>query len=302
MGNITGSWKLENNAPTFGAFWLRELSTVEVTGNDAASFLHGQFTNNINNIADSFRLAAYCQPQGRILALMRVAKRENAFYLVLPTDLVTGFVKRLSMFVLRSDVKIRVADELAVCGLIDYQETLPAVDRVLINEKVIVGRVADWEGKNRALVIGPTDELRSHFNPVDQSAPWFMSEILTGTPWIFEKTKEAFIPQWINLEMIGGLVFDKGCYPGQEIISRVQHIGSTPRRMVLAQSDKVLSLTAGENIFQSANPVGNVVMSVQCSDKTLALFAVSLTSLAAQTFQIQNSEFVLGTLPYSLQE
>ena len=126
MDNETlGSWSITDSMPGKGACLLDELSVLEVTGADAAHFLHGQFTNHINNIDDHFRLAAYCQPQGRVLALMRVAKVDNTFYLVLPKDLVSGFVKRLSMFILRSDVKISVADRLAVCGLIDCHCKLP---------------------------------------------------------------------------------------------------------------------------------------------------------------------------------
>ena len=199
MDNATlGSWSITDSMPGKGACLLNELSVLEVTGADAAHFLHGQFTNHINNINDHFRLAAYCQPQGRVLALMRVAKVDDTFYLVLPKDLVSGFVKRLSMFILRSDVKIFVADRLAVCGLIDCDCKLPEIGHILIDRDCIIARTPDWDNKKRALAIGAKETLDRIFKPNQTSALWFESEIETGTPWIFEKTREAFIPQWIN--------------------------------------------------------------------------------------------------------
>ena len=288
---LSGSWKFDGDGPTQGCFLLKELSVVEVTGSDAGTFLHGQFTNHIINLADEFRLAAYCQPQGRVLALMRVAKIEKCFYLILPKDLVLGFIKRLSMFVLRSDVKIREADELCVCGLIDGGVKLPEIDHVQIDENMFIGRVADWGEQKRALVIGRINAVQEQFNIIDDSAVWFASEIKTGTPWIFDQTKAAFVPQWINLEWIGGLVFDKGCYPGQEVISRIQHIGKTPRRMVMAYSSKSSTLTPGEVVQQNSQPVGSVVMSVQTDRGTLALFVVSLSNIKTEAFIVKDSEF-----------
>lgn len=292
MDNETlGSWSITDSMPVKGACLLDELSVLEVTGDDAAHFLHGQFTNHINNIDDHFRLAAYCQPQGRVLALMRVAKVDNTFYLVLPKDLVSGFVKRLSMFILRSDVKISVADRLAVCGLIDCHCKLPEIDRILIDRDCIIARTPDWDNKKRALVIGAKETLERIFKPNQSSALWFESEIEAGMPWIFEKTREAFIPQWINLDLIGGLVFDKGCYPGQEVISRVQHIGSTPRRMVLATSEAAVSCFPNDEVFQNGQSVGNVVMSFKTESKTMSLIEVTLKSMETGKYQINNVEF-----------
>ena len=142
--HLCGSWSVSEDSPATGAFNLKELSVIEVSGTDAESFLHGQFTNHIKNLGSAFRLAAYCQPQGRILALMRVFKKEDSYYLVMPCDLVEGFIKRLSMFILRSKVAIKLRDDLTVYGLIGLQENPPALDEVALQGEVVLARVADW--------------------------------------------------------------------------------------------------------------------------------------------------------------
>lgn len=298
--HLCGSWSVSEDTPVTGAFNLKELSVIEVTGEDAAEFLHGQFTNHIKNLGSAFRLAAYCQPQGRILALMRVLKKEDSYYLVMPCDLVEGFIKRLSMFILRSKVVIKLRDDLTVYGLIAPQGDLPAVDEIVMQGEMVLARVTDWGDSQRALAIGPKTVLASHYPEAVESSRWFESEIETGTPWVFAKTKEAFIPQWINLEKIGGLVFDKGCYPGQEIISRVQHIGSTPRRMTIVKADSNVSLNANDDVFCDGEACGNVVMSVTNGNETKAIVEVTLKSMEKGSYRIGNEEFVKQPLPYAL--
>lgn len=279
---------------------LSSLSVLEVSGDDAETFLHGQFANHIKNLGDAFRLAAYCQPQGRILALMRVFKKDDRYYLIIPNDLVTGFIKRLSMFILRSKVQIWLADDYSVVALINPEITLPETDQVIHDQGMTIARVADCNSQKRAMVIGKFEEVLNRFKPETDEDFWFTSEIETGTPWIFEKTKEAFIPQWINLELIGGLVFDKGCYPGQEIISRMQHIGSTPRRMILMESEKAVELLPGDDVFAGDEAVGKVVMSSITGNRTETLASVSVKSLEKGSFLAKSVEFNLKALPYSL--
>ena len=298
--HLCGSWSVSDGSPVTGAFNLKELSVIEVSGTDATDFLHGQFTNHIKNLGSAFRLAAYCQPQGRILALMRVFKKEDSYYLILPSDLVEGFIKRLSMFILRSKVAIKLRDDLTVYGLIGLQENPPALDEVALQGEVVLARVADWGNQQRAMAIAPKTVLSSKYTEPAESARWFESEIETGTPWVFAKTKEAFIPQWINLEKIGGLVFDKGCYPGQEIISRVQHIGSTPRRMTIVKADSNVALCANDDVFSDGEACGSVVMSVTNGNETKALVEVTLKSMEKGSYRIGNTEFVSLPLPYAL--
>ena len=293
QNSVTGFWTLPASLSKKGVFHLKEMAVVEVSGADAMEFLHGQFTNHINEIGDAFRLAAYCQPQGRILSLMRVVKKGDLFYLIMPQDLTAGFIKRLSMFILRSKVFIRLADELAVFGVISQNKQLPDIDHAVIDNDMVIGRVSNWGNLQRALLVANPEIALNQMQVTDDSAMWFLSEIETSTPWVFEKTKEAFIPQWINLDLIGGLVFDKGCYPGQEIISRMQHLGKTPRRLVLLKSDSKVLVEAKSDVFLNGEAVGQAVAGVQTQDKTLVLVSMSIKENVVQDtfFEIQGKSF-----------
>lgn len=293
QNSVTGFWTLPASLSKEGVFHLKEMAVVEVSGADAMGFLHGQFTNHINEIGDAFRLAAYCQPQGRILSLMRVVKKDDLFYLIMPQDLIEGFIKRLSMFILRSKVFIRLADELAVFGVISQNKQLPEIDHAVIDNDMVIGRVSNWNNLQRALLIANSEKVLNHMQVIEDSAMWFLSEIETSTPWVFEKTKEAFIPQWINLDLIGGLVFDKGCYPGQEIISRMQHLGKTPRRLVLLKSDSKVLVEPKSDVFLNGEAVGQAVAGVQTQDKTLVLVSMSIKENVVQDtfFEIQGKSF-----------
>lgn len=295
QNSVTGFWTLPASLSKEGVFHLKEMAVVEVSGADAMGFLHGQFTNHINEIGDAFRLAAYCQPQGRILSLMRVVKKDDLFYLIMPQDLIEGFIKRLSMFILRSKVSIRLADELAVFGVISQNKQLPEIDHAVIDNDMVIGRVSNWNNLLRALLIANSEKVLNHMQVIEDSAMWFLSEIETSTPWVFEKTKEAFIPQWINLDLIGGLVFDKGCYPGQEIISRMQHLGKTPRRLVLLKSDSKVLVEPKSDVFLNGEAVGQAVAGVQTQDKTLVLVSMSIKENVVQDtfFEIQGKSFTL---------
>lgn len=293
QNSVTGFWTLPASLSKEGVFHLKEMAVVEVSGADAMGFLHGQFTNHINEIGDAFRLAAYCQPQGRILSLMRVVKKDDLFYLIMPQDLIEGFIKRLSMFILRSKVSIRLADELAVFGVISLNKQLPDIDHAVIDNDMVIGRVSNWGNLQRALLVANPEKALNQMQVTDDSAMWFLSEIETSTPWVFEKTKEAFIPQWINLDLIGGLVFDKGCYPGQEIISRMQHLGKTPRRLVLLKSDSKVLVEPKSDVFLNGEAVGQAVAGVQTQDKTLVLVSMSIKENVVQDtfFEIQGKSF-----------
>lgn len=278
-----GYWQTPDEMPAQGAVLLDDLAVVRASGADAESFLHGQFTNHINALGNAFRLAAYCQPQGRILALMRVFKLEEHFYLILPRDLLAGFLKRLSMFILRSRVKLEEATDLKVMGLINLTVDLPTLD-THTQRWPVVARVADFENTKRAMAVGTADQLQSLMTWTMTTAHWYASDIAAGIPWVCESTKEAFVPQWINLDLIGGLVFDKGCYPGQEVISRVQHIGKTPRRMASMVLHADSEVIANTEVKVGDAVVGNVVMASSVAGKTYCL--VEATTKALQENQL----------------
>lgn len=281
-----------------GLSLLPELAVIEVAGEDRVSFVHGQLTNHIQNLGDAFRLAGYCTPQGRLQATMRVYSKDDKLFMVMAADLIEGFMKRFGMFILRSKVTLRKADELKVAGVVAPKSlTLPEVDHVALVE-VVVARVADVDDLARAYVIGSEEALNALAEDKAESANWWLGEVKAGLPWVFLATKEAFVPQWINMDRVGGVVFNKGCYPGQEIISRVQHIGSTPRRSVLLKAASV-EVAAGDDVMIDGVANGKVVMAATAGNETWALAQVPLKALEGGVFAIKDTTFTVKPLPYA---
>lgn len=279
-----------------GLSWLPELAVIEVAGEDRVSFVHGQLTNHIQNLGNAFRMAGYCTSQGRLQALMRVYAKDDKHYLVLASDLLEGFMKRFGMFILRSKVTLRHATELKVAGVVAPDGlALPDVDQAQ-HAEVTLARVTDVDGLARAYVIGEEAAISALGQPQVTASNWWLGEVKAGLPWVFLATKEAFIPQWINMDLVGGLVFNKGCYPGQEIISRVQHIGSTPRRMVLLKAQADVEMAAGDDVAIDGVENGKVVLAAQ----GYALAQLPLKSMEGTALAIKGVLVTIEPLPYQL--
>ena len=203
---------------------LGRYGLLSVTGDDARDFLHAQLTNDIQGLApDRAALAGWCSAQGRLLATFLVIPSPQGFLLQLARDLVPAVAKRLGMFVLRS--KVKVADESAAWvqdGLWDVDLQQPDV---AWRDGVVTVRV----GERRYIQLGAKEQ------PNATEEDWILQEIRAGRPFISSATQDKFVPQMVNLEKLGGVDFQKGCYPGQEIVARAQYRGQVKRRMVQMQ-------------------------------------------------------------------
>jgi folate-binding protein YgfZ len=82
---------------------------------------------------------------------------------------------------------------------------------------------------------------------------WRLAAIHAGVPQVTAKTQEQFVPQMVNFELLGGVNFKKGCYPGQEIVARSQYLGKLKRRTALATIDNAAA-RAGDELFSLADP------------------------------------------------
>lgn len=276
---------------------LPHLAVIEVMGKDAESFLHGQFTQRLTNLGDQFVLAAYCQPKGRMLATMRVWRTGESFFLMLARDLVEGFVKRLSMFVLRSDVKIRVAEELAVIGCMNSNEVIPEVEHVACGENgLVLARLPDFENVTRSYCIGNAEQLKAQCHESDDSL-WQVLDIVSGLGHVEAATREAFVPQWLNFDKARGMVFDKGCYPGQEVIARIQHIGKTSRRMFTAVANRALTLSPNETVMVAEEPA-TVVSSCVLGEHTFALIVLPVQTPCNTELSLNGTAFFVTEPPY----
>jgi len=254
---------------------LSDNALVAVAGDDAADFLHGQFTNDVKALAvGRAQWNGWCTPKGRLLATFLLARRAEGFLLMLPAEIAAAFSRRLGMFVLRSKVKIADAgSSLGRYGLVgegapalvrDRWGSVPApLEAVEREGATCVGLAADrfvaWVPAQSAL----DTRFRVEASAAGREA-WEHEAIRSGVPTIVAATQEAFVPQMANFELVGGVSFQKGCYPGQEIVARTQYRGILKRRMALvhvagdarpAPGDSVYSASFGE---QAAGMVVNV--------------------------------------------
>lgn len=234
---------------------LDYLGCIRASGEDVQAFLQGQLSNDINQLQNThFQLSAYCNPKGRMLAQFLVMPDDNDFLLLLPRSILEPTLKRLRMFVLRSNVTLTdTSDELVCLGLTgDHLATqlpdtlsLPSADYDLVRTNTaLVGKLP--APLPRYLVVTNLQTAMAIWQHCAEQCLetdrhlWHWLDIQAGLPSIWPETVEEFVPQMVNLELINGVNFKKGCYPGQEIVARMHYLGKPKRRMyrlTLAQAE-----------------------------------------------------------------
>jgi folate-binding protein YgfZ len=236
---------------------LPYLGVLRFTGPDSLSFLQGQVSNDTRRLAENRSLfAGYSSPQGRVLALMHLLPHSGGVIAILPRELVLPTLEALRKFVLRAKVKIEDASELlSVAGVhgsrrlqsagfaetADNGERAGAYAEAGYTEKAGVGVAAVNHDPGRYWVVGAAGKLAehglegdpSHMEQIEQD--WRLADIRAGLPQIYLPTREAFVAQMLNLDLLDGISFSKGCYTGQEIIARTQHLGRIKRRLYRLQ-------------------------------------------------------------------
>jgi folate-binding protein YgfZ len=236
---------------------LSHYAVLRISGDDAAAFLHAQFTNDVQALAvDTAQWNGWCTAKGRLLATFLLARRRGDYLMVLPAEIAAPVAKRLSMFVLRSKVKIAdVSAEYARRGLIGSTGGAAPMRVTESDGVVTIGLAPD-----RAVMLAPASAAPAANASADA---WELASIRAGVPTVTAATQEAFVPQMANFELVGGVSFKKGCYPGQEIVARTQYRGGLKRRMARAHlpggerpqpGDAVYSGAFGE---QSAGTIVN---------------------------------------------
>jgi len=258
---------------------LAQYGLLEVAGDDARAFLHAQLTNDIEHLdADHARYAGWCSAKGRLLASLLVVPHEDGFLLQLARDLAPAVAKRLSMFVLRSKVKISDASaawmQIGIAGaaLADLGIKEPAEDLRIARA---AGLVAVRVSAQRSLLIAREgDRARLASTAGIDKMSWALEEIRAGRPLVTQATQDQFVPQMVNYERIGAVDFQKGCYPGQEIVARAQYRGQVKRRMVRVRTP--VPLRAAQELYSDdlpGQPSGAVVNAA--GDEALAVVQVS---------------------------
>jgi folate-binding protein YgfZ len=215
--------------------YLNSRALLKISGGDAESFLQAQLSNNINELDNSsIQLNAYCQHQGKMLALFWVMRSNNDFLLSFPLDLLEIIKSRLQMFVIMSDVTIDdVSDDYLQIGVIDENQN----NAFTINDKL-------------SLIIVNPSEL-SKFKVISNDF-WDKACIDSSLPEIYLSTSEKLVPQMLNLDIDEiGVNFSKGCFPGQEVVARLHYLGVAKRRMFAFESDSEINV--GDTLFCSTS-------------------------------------------------
>ena len=208
------------------------MGALRFTGADALSFLQGQVSNDTQPLGEGAPvLAAYSTAQGRVLALIYLLPHSSGVVGILPREILLPTLERLRKFILRAKVRIEdAAETLVVAG--QFGAPWQAASRYAEHDGI--GMAPVGHDASRHWVIGPPQKIAA---PADAAAAkhieekWRFADIRAGLPQVYAATSEAFVAQMLNLDLLDGISFTKGCYTGQEIIARTQHLGRIKRRL-----------------------------------------------------------------------
>ncbi|MGO4398916.1 MULTISPECIES: CAF17-like 4Fe-4S cluster assembly/insertion protein YgfZ [Achromobacter] len=310
---------------------LEDFQVFSASGADALTFLHGQLTQDVTGLpADAARLAGYCTAKGRLLATLVMWRGAAAgddapqLYGLIRKDLSQALLKRLSMFVLRAKVKL-AATLLNVAGVQVTEEDAAALEAV-------TGPLprAAWQRvdlPSGTWIAAPTPDARLRWwwiasdEQLEQSAAlsgvlglapaaqWQVADLAAGIPWIATATQDVFIPQTVNLELVQGVSFTKGCYPGQEVVARSHYRGTVKRRMAygtVADAGEQGATLAGVDVFdatQPGEPIGRVVDAASLGGVASVLFETTLAALPEGDLRlgaVDGPRIATAALPYSI--
>ena len=302
---------------------LSHLGLLQIDGPDATTFLQGQVTNDVSQLSGSnSHYAGYCTAKGRLLALFLVFAHHNYLRLQLNSALTESVMKRLKMYVLRSKVSINdVSDSIIRLGLTGKHSTealqqlftsAPQQPYELIShENATLLRLPNAMANStpRYEIFTTPEHAQAIWLQLKQgavpagAASWEWLEIQAGIPDIEPATQEAFVPQMVNLDALGGINFKKGCYTGQEIVARTHYLGKVKRRTQLAHIAASKAPKPGDDIFSvdGNEPVGKLVRVATAPQGGFDMLAeIRLESLAAGRVRWNSSELEFSELPYSL--
>ncbi len=202
---------------------LEDLAALQVAGDDAATFLQAQLSSDVHRLEPGeARITSWNTPAGKAVAVPWLLRPEaGRFFLVLPQELAATVADGLRRFVLRSRVSIDLPADLAVFGATGEHGPEDAAARGALDD-----------GTGRTLFVAPAGQTGSGTPPAAMKA-WREAGLGSARPQVYAVTSGRFVPQMLNLDLVGGISFDKGCYPGQEVIARARYLGRVKRRMGL---------------------------------------------------------------------
>jgi folate-binding protein YgfZ len=295
---------MNDSASDIEADQLADLGVLRFSGPDALTFLQGQVTHDTRLLADGRTLFAACATQqGRVIALLRLRQSGDTTYALLPLELADSLVTRLMRFVLRAKVSVELARDLRVKWAERRLEQSAAP--TLGNDEAAV--VFDIEPGRRAVAV-PSTILPASADTMPVAArpaavnDWRAADIAAGLPQIYAATSEAFTPQMLNLDLLDGVSFNKGCYTGQEIVVRTQHLGRIKRRTLRYQLPPGPEPPSLAGLLLDGVKVAEVLLTAERPDgiELLAVTSLDACGRALVTEDGRTAEPI--SLPYALVE
>jgi folate-binding protein YgfZ len=281
---------------------LAHLGALRFTGADALGFLQGQVSNDTQRLTENTAvLAAYSTAQGRVLALIYLLPHSSGVVAILPREILLPTMERLRKFILRAKVRIEEAADLIVAGGLG---TTPGGSSRYVEQDGI-GMAPVGHDASRYWVIGPPEKIAALPDAAAASrieAEWRLADIRAGLPQVYAATSEAFVAQMLNLDLLDGISFTKGCYTGQEIIARTQHLGRIKRRL-FRLALPAGSWSVGQALRLTDGRQGRLTEVVESRGRTEALAVLSTEASSAGGADAPGELLVDAAelpLPYSL--
>lgn len=249
-------------------------AAIRLTGTDARDFLQGQLTQDMDSLnPDNPLLTGWNNPKGRLITLVWALEWQDSIWLLLPTELRDSVATRLRMFVLRADVQLETPDTpVTLAAAQPRQKPDTSSNNSCIsdcfyddNGYTLIPRFGGALGLGQTLLEPDTDN-------------WRRANVAAGMPVVWGATRDEFVPQMVNLDLLGGISFTKGCYVGQEVVARTHNLGRIKRRMYRLQTAGAPP-SPGSSVLAADKTVGQVVDAVSTEDGADMLAVVRIESL-----------------------
>ena len=309
---------------------LSHFSTVVIAGEDAAGFMQGQFTNNVDNVNENnSQISGFCNNKGRMIANFHLFQHQQNYFISIKSDLVERSIAHLQNYIMRAQVAIQdISEQIIHIGISgEHAESLlsPFIDNVNStadsishNENYIALRVAGTTPRYeifcsaehaKTLWQTATDKSSAVKANAVNSSSWDYLNIENGLPFIDSNTSEQFVPQMANMGLINGISFEKGCYTGQEIVARTHYLGKQKRRTYRIKIKTDKAPKAGEQMAtdtSTENQYTGTLITVQqtAENEYEALAVIQIKSAEQEKLKLKDAdaEITLLDLPYSVEE
>lgn len=275
---------------------LQDQGLVVASGADAVTFLQGQLTNDLRALAPGAVVLAACNtPQGRVAALVRAIERDGEVWLLVPRGIATPLAERLRRYVLRAKVKLRDASaEFAYAGL-------PAAGGTPSHERA-AGSLSRVRLRGGTLLVGTSEDIDAALaggRRLD-AQHWHLAAIAAGEPEVRPEAAEEWVAQMLNLDLLDGISFTKGCYTGQEIVARTQHLGRIKRRMFRYRASGLHTLAPRQALLLDGTKVGEAVTAASVDGRSEALAVVALDARDRPLVDETGVRWEPAPLPYEV--